>query len=103
MALSQNFPIVISLQALSGQPTESHIVNIMPHIPGCIVIPEQRLVHFKGSAECSFWVTPLAKKSIKGWIEFWKGEESMQEVQLRSKGTKQTNALVLFLFSLSSQ
>lgn len=62
---------------------ESSIVNLKLIMPGCIVAPSEVLIDFTDDVNnVTFYVTPLSRGKMEGYIEFLSGDYSFSKILL---------------------
>lgn len=92
------YPCTVAMQSANKG---SHAnVHVTPHFPGCLVVPPHRTVHLQDKTDAVFWITPLARQAVEGWIELGKGEEASSHFPLPCKIVRQTLAKWLALLAV---
>ena len=79
--------------------SEDQVINIVPYFPGCLVVPDYRAFFLKQNCNITFWVTPLVRKKIQGWLEVWRGEGSAHQFHLFFEIGSQRIFIVLLLLA----
>jgi anti-anti-sigma factor len=95
------FPLTVTIQP-SSKATTPQACNIVTYFPGCVVVPESKSVNLQDRQDATFWVTPLACQKIQGWLEFFRGEESVCTRTFACHLVKARMARLFFFLALVS-
>jgi hypothetical protein len=103
MRLNRVYPLSVEVAAPQGGAGDASIpVTVRPLVPGAIVVPpEQKLDPGQPGARAGFYVTALAKGSLRGaLVEIFQPGQVVQTIPLRMKGTTQLMTLILALLTI---
>jgi len=96
MKKNKLYPILLYISKIQGH-RDPPILNVVPYFPGCLVVPEYRAIYLATGQQTTFWITPLVKQDIPGWLEIWCGEENIQQWIMPISIVTQLIPLMLFI------